>query len=629
MISSPKPVGWQVESNNSSANCFTIGFFTFFANKPTKGFATNGQVSIWVNGPSDPLELLSLYNQLGDECLHHTNASTSFVLYDSANEFVLTARDLFGVYPLYYTQIGNQLLVSFSVKAIVESPWFTPIANPEMIADYLSWDNITKPITNQTFYQNLYSLLPGHKLVGDKNNLSISAFGQIELDKYASLSDQEYFDKFEDLFVASVQKTSTSHQRIATHLSGGLDSSSVCNVAQSLANEPVHSFYIQTDTLSANEAEYVAATLEQWQHHGESLLHKPVQPDQNVYDSIEKTTSQIAQPSQLLLPVSTFLPIISQAQQAGCRLILSGHAGDQVVGYGFDYLDNLFQKQDWKNLRLALNSYADKRTLYSLNAGKVFRTDDQKRKTYSIHFLAQKLSRTKEIRIWQSALNALFTEFHFSLVDIVYFLIDKLTRTGKKHPPRLTNWIRADWQAAKSTSDVQAIDSQQLVSGTLSPSQKEQIDFIYGRLGIQYNEEIEQIHTQYGMETAHPFLDKNLLELTLNTSDRLRFGDGLGRSVLRQGLKDYLPEKIVNRVDKGEFSDYAHQAFIALYDEFIKQDKPENPVWRIVQREAFVEAVRIIFDERYTIRRRNPYRFLASRVIYLSIWLDYLKTISA
>ena len=614
---------------SASLGIFTYDFFTFLGSDVNNISVTQGTLSCWVNGPSVAAEILELYSIHKEECRHYVDAASSFVLYDAERNLVLVARDFFGSYPLYYTEVGNDLIISFSAKAIAESKRVTLKINAATIVNYLNWDTISNPITNQTFYQNLYSLLPGHALLREQGQTTIKPYAQLNLEKYASLTDDEYIRQFKDFFIRSVQKTIAPYSTIATHLSGGLDSSSVCSVAQSLSTKPVHSFYIQTDTPAAQEEVYVEAVLEKWAQKGQPIIHENIQPDEDVYADVVKSTSQVGQPSQLLLPISTFLPIIERARKTGCDILLSGHCGDQMLGYGFEYLDDLFQKQDWKTLKVAIANYADKRILGSLAARESFKNVEQKRRAYTLYFFIQKLKQAKNINRWSQALAVLFTQFNCGVSDVVNFLRNRQNRKKEPPVPALTNWFRDDNERTKSNDTTHTLDIMQLVAGTPSALQKEQIGFFFGSLGIQFNEEIDQLHAHYSLKTAHPFLDKNLLELTLNTPSRLRFGAGLGRDVLRKGLEDYLPEKIANRVDKGEFSEYAHNAFYALHSEFIKHTIQTHPVWEIVDRTTFDDAVGIIFDEKYTIKQKNPYRFVATRVIYLAIWLNYVNAISA
>ena len=587
-------------------------------------------ITVWVNGYANPGELIRLYKLYKEECVHHVDATSSFVLHDAQANRVVGVRDLFGVYPLYYAEADNKLLLGFSVRDVVESQQIPIIINSRALTDYLNWNNVGKPINNQTFYKNVYSLLPAHALHYQNSQLTTQPYGRFQLRQHATLSDEEYIQRFKAYFVQSVQTTIDPFKRVATHLSGGLDSSSVCSVAQSLASEPVHSFFIKTDTQATQEEPYVEAVLEKCLQTGRPLGHQNIQPAKTMYADAEKQVRLTAQPSLLLLPVSTFLPVLEQAQQAGCEAMLSGHGGDQVVGYGFDYLDTLFNENNWSALKKAFVQYADRRTLQALSGDKPFKNTDEKRRAYTLHFFIGKFKQQKRLVPRLRLGLTLLTHFEGIASDVIRLILNKTKQKKVTPVPALKKLVRDEWMQQRCEEDdvYQLLDSSQLSVDLLSTVQKEQLDFVYGSLGIHYNEEIAQLQAQYSLQTAHPFLNKDLLELSLNTPLKLRFGDGLGRGVLRNALADYLPEKVANRLDKGEFSEYTHQAFSALYAEFSQRIDDTHPVWEIIDKRTFEVLIAVVFDERYTIRQRNTHRFVASRVIYIAIWLEYLNTLS-
>ena len=586
-------------------------------------------VAVWVSGPAEADQLIHLYETYKEECVRHVEATSSFILYDKAVNQVVAVRDLFGTYPLYYAQNADRLIISFSVKNIIESKQVSVAIDAQAVAAYVNWNNSGALISNQTFYKQIYSLLPAHALHYHTGQLTVTPYYQLHPGRYVSLTDEDYVRRFRTCLVESVQRAAQSVQRVATHLSGGLDSSSVYSVAQSLTNEPVHSFFIKTDTQDTLEEPFVEAVLTNQQKAGQSIDHQDVLPGETVYQDAEKQVQLIGQPSLLLLPVSTFLPVLERAQQAGCDVLLSGHGGDQITGYGFDHLDALFDQQDWASLKKAIGEYTDRRLLPGLAGGKAFENTDQKRRAYTLHFFIGKLKQQK--RLVDRLRLGLMLLINF---DGVLSAFTRLIRTkwrGKKETPipALKNLIRDEWlsqhREGKTTST--SMDTTRLSADLLSASQKEHLDAVYGRLGIHYNEEIAQLQAHYSLQTAHPFLDKNLLELSLNTPLRLRFGNGSGRGVLRQAMANYLPKKVTNRIDKGEFSEYGQRAFQKLYTEFSKRTDAAHPVWTIIDKSTFDAVVTVLFNERYTIRQKNPHRFVANRVIYLAIWLDYFNTL--
>ena len=59
-----------------------------------------------------------------------------------------------------------------------------------------------------------------------------------------------------------------------------------------------------------------------------------------------------------------------------------------------------------------------------------------------------------------------------------------------------------------------------------------------------------------GIEERHPFCDKRLMELCLNIPPNLKLKNGFTRYILRESLKDYLPNSVRYRTTKSDLSPY-------------------------------------------------------------------------
>lgn len=584
---------------------------------------SEAELTIWVSGPTPPAQLLHLYKTNQEEWLDQLDAASSFIVQDSKQKSLLAVRDFMGVYPLFYAEYESILLASFSIGDLLKSGLIPIGIHPTAVCAYVNWQQKDELISDQTFYQHIYRLLPGHMLRWKADQLTIQPYQSFTTTAYANLTDQTYLNGFKTRLVAAVQRAVPPDSRTASHLSGGLDSSSVCSIAQSVSTQPVHSFFIKTDTPTTQEEHYAEALLAKWKQAGHPFQHQFIRPALTVYEATQQATQLTGQPCQLILPASTFFPILEQARQAGCQSMLSGHGGDQVTGYGFEYFDQLFDQQNWSALSDAFRQFAQKRTSTSQQA-------NRSRRQLMVRFIVRKARQQPTFLKRLSVASVLITHFWNTLPGFADLLYRKRRRTPSSAIPVLTNWVRQDWlnQQPIWPKPEKVIDLTQLINQPVSVYQREQIRSVYGKIGILFNEDIAELQAHYSLKTYHPFLTKDLLELSLQTPLALRFGDGLGRGVLRKAMVDYLPDAIARRPDKGEFSAYTHQTFSDLYASFCERVDPTHAVWEIIERATFDEAVRLIADKRYTIVDKNPLRFAATRVIYLSIWLDYLKTIT-
>ena len=82
---------------------------------------------------SDVEVILHLYEQYGDDCVHHLNGMFAFALHDLRRNRVLIARDKLGIKPLYYASRDGYLAFSTEAKAILELPMFSASLNQQAL----------------------------------------------------------------------------------------------------------------------------------------------------------------------------------------------------------------------------------------------------------------------------------------------------------------------------------------------------------------------------------------------------------------------------------------------------------------------------------------------------------------
>ena len=70
-------------------------------------------------GSSDTEVLINLYEIYGEKMLKFLKGMFSFVIYDNKTNKLFTARDRFGIKPLYYFKDEDQLILSSEIKPLL------------------------------------------------------------------------------------------------------------------------------------------------------------------------------------------------------------------------------------------------------------------------------------------------------------------------------------------------------------------------------------------------------------------------------------------------------------------------------------------------------------------------------
>ncbi len=481
------------------------------------------------------------------------------------------------------------------------------------------------PYSAETFYETIYSVLPGHYLQVTASRLTVHPYWVPALDRFSQLSRPEaYAELFNEYFTAAIKARMKAGNRIGAHLSGGLDSSAVTCVAQSLLqqqNRPaLQTFNIDTGLASTDESIYVQSVIGKC-----APEHYTVHPELDVLASILNVNHLFDRPDHFIIPSSFHLSVSVKAQEIGCNCILTGHDGDSVITTGFDYLDQLIDEEDWTTLQLACQQVIAQRdrNLFFVSEN-WFNLDDQvKFEKYILHTVGSEVAKrfkSQRIDLFISALIAQKQVFGLSTSAIVRYCVQRV-KEKIIHSTLIDNALRPEFkerirlQPYLSTRGLAASSSEKNVP----------VSQLINTTNVLCNEQLNHIGAYYGHQYSHPFFDKQVVELGLATPQGVRFDNGRGRGLIRHGLQGILPSEVITRLTKANFVEYgnisAQQLYQATYEQYAS---PSHRIWQIVDQEIFAKIVVIVFNPRIPLVRKTRYNWLLSRIIYLATWISVL-----
>jgi len=174
---------------------------------------------------SDSEILIYLYILYGVECLSYLHGEFAFCLYDSRKNIWFCARDRFGIRPLVWYKSDNNLLFASEAKALI--PFIDLRLDKEAIWFSQNFQYLPQ---GRTIFKNINMVKPGNFLF--IQNSEISEFNywnppvEITTDSISVATE-----KIEQLLINAVNKRIPNEVRACTHLSGGLDSSTVSYLA--------------------------------------------------------------------------------------------------------------------------------------------------------------------------------------------------------------------------------------------------------------------------------------------------------------------------------------------------------------------------------------------------------------
>ena len=178
--------------------------------------------------------VLRAWLRWGRDCPRHLLGDYAFAVWDAKERTLFCARDHAGVRPLYYAATRSGVVFASAVEAVHAVPEVSDALDEATVAAYLTgtgWNSTTR-----TFFKEVRKLPPGHTLTvkGDppaSHSPRIERYWRPEDAPTAPpASDDAYAEELLELMARAVADRLRGGL-VGTHLSGGLDSSSIAVLA--------------------------------------------------------------------------------------------------------------------------------------------------------------------------------------------------------------------------------------------------------------------------------------------------------------------------------------------------------------------------------------------------------------
>ena len=255
----------------------------------------------------------------------------SIALYFQNEDTLYLIRDRFGIKPLHYYKDDEKIIFSSEIKAILVNEDVKREYNQENIIVSLACKLWMHP--KWTMFKDIYNVEPGSYIKIKDGNMMKKQY--YEIDYNATLLDEdEAIKQFGNEFEESVIKKLQSKVPIAAFLSGGIDSSLLCKIAQDNLENTLNTYTIcyekdnDLDLMHANEL----AEKENFCQHNILITED--------YYTIENIDKVIYSVEEILID-KVYLPVYfnyKSAKDDGFTVVLNGQGSDEVwLGYIFNW----------------------------------------------------------------------------------------------------------------------------------------------------------------------------------------------------------------------------------------------------------------------------------------------------
>ncbi len=457
--------------------------------------------------------VLRAYRCFGDESAAKIIGDFAFVVWDPGRRRLYCARDHSGMIPFYYHCDGKTFLAASELQQILRDPGVKQEPNEGIIGEYLCGKLFTR---DETLFRSVMRLPASHQMVVTESGPRISRYYDLNPSRAIRYrTDDQYAAHFLEVFREAVRCRMRTRTGIAAELSGGLDSSSIVSVAQSMRQSgeievpEFETFSLVYDEPTADERPYVASVVEKWGL--KSNFVRPHEMDmKSCMENVARFREWAESPSG-----AVYYSLRERVVEKGYQVIVTGMGGDQwLTGSDYYYAELL---SEFRFVELARLLRTDWRFGMPGTPGH---------------------SRLKNLGWW--GLRPLLPDkVRIALSDLV---------PRERFPP----FIPADF--------ARRIDLRGRLRATpasppgCSYSQRSIYHEFNDGWMVSVMELKDRDNAPIGIEQRHPFYDVRLVEFCLAIPEEQRLHNNQIKYVMRNAMKGLLPEDIRTRLTKGEFS---------------------------------------------------------------------------
>lgn len=297
---------------------------------------------------SDTEVLLAAWKEWEIACVDKLVGMFSFALTDNLKSELYCVRDAFGIKPFYFHHTYDSFSFASEIEALRIVSGGGRFRNEQTAQNYLLSGYYDSG--QETFFQGIYSLLPGHyikiKLHQSPLNVIIQRWWKPTFGKYSDLTFGQATEKLREEFLESVRLHLRSDVKIATALSGGLDSSAIVGAIRYL--EPkmeINTFSFVAGSGPKDESPWIAMANSEF---GARAHLVDVKSSDFVRDSDEVIRLQ-GEPFGSTSIYAQYR-VFQKARENGVKVLLDGQGADELFagyhGYPESYLISKIESLD-------------------------------------------------------------------------------------------------------------------------------------------------------------------------------------------------------------------------------------------------------------------------------------------
>jgi asparagine synthase (glutamine-hydrolysing) len=460
---------------------------------------------------SDTEVLLAAYLRWGLGCLDRLNGQFAWALFDTRTGELFLARDRIGVLPLHYALAPDGLAFASEAKALVAGGFVDGHLDPRGVKQALQ---LWATVPPRTCIEGVSALPPGAVGRFAGGRLEVRRWWELDLDdaRIEGVDERRAADRLGEVLEDAVRVRLRADVPVAAYLSGGLDSSTLCAIAQRQLGGTLSTFSVVFEDGRFDERRY--------QHDVVSALgtrHHAVHATGELVGEILPDVVRHAEQVLIRSAPAPMLALSREVRRSGGKVVLTGEGSDELL-FGYDLYREARARLFWARQPASTLRPLVLRRLYPY-LPIAAQGDALLRQVYGVGLDRTEAPGFSHLVRWNATarLARLFApEFAATVADE-----DPVATLLGTMPERARRWrplARAQW-----------LEMQTLLTGTLLSAQG------------------DRMLMAASVEGRFPFLDHRVIELAARLPDVLKLRGLVGKRVLQRYAAGRLPTSVLRR----------------------------------------------------------------------------------
>ncbi len=454
--------------------------------------------------------VLAAFLRWGIDCLHRLNGQFALAIFDPRDGALWLARDRVGILPLHYAFTPDGVAFASEAKALVAAGFVTPEIDPRGLKQAMQ---LWSPVAPRTCLSGVFALPAGAVGRFRGGRWESRRWWQLDLGREPDdIPEREAVERVGEILEDAVRLRLRADVPVGAYLSGGIDSSVLCAIAQRRLGGTLSTFSVAFEDPAFDERRFQVEVAQMLATH-----HRTVVATSSLVGELLPDVVWHGEQVLVRAAPAPLLTLSRMVRESGGKVVLTGEGSDEIF-LGYDLYAETRARLFWARRPASRWRPALLRRLYPyLPLGG--QGDAVLRATYGPGIDRPGAPEFSHLVRWAASARL----WRLLSPDLARAVADEDPATSvlATVPEALRRW--------RPLARAQHLEMETLLAGYLLSAQGDRM--LMG----------------HSVEGRFPFLDHRLIELAARLPERLKLRALAGKWILRQYARSRVPDAVLTR----------------------------------------------------------------------------------